>query len=79
MKAITAEDGVVEEQSSGAAAAQEPGMLRHTASGQGSGSAANALEAFLDSAAQPTSRHAQSYSRCSSKSTFRAYVQAQSA
>lgn len=37
------------------------------ASHQGSGGAASALEAFLDSAAQPTSRqvqHAQSYSRC---------------
>ena len=60
----TAEDGPAEEVTTGAAA-EEPGILQHTVSQQGSGSAASALDAFLDSAAQPTSRHAQSYSRYS--------------
>ena len=54
-------DGAADEQGSAA----EGGTP--LSSQQGSGSAATALEAFLDSAAQPTSRtqiqHAQSYSR----------------
>ena len=75
-----AADDVAAQQVTSQAAAEEPGTLRHTASQQGSGSAANALEAFLDSAAQPTSRHAQSYSRySSSSSTPRVSVQAYSA
>ena len=64
VKYSTAEDGPAEEVTTGVAA-EEPGMLRPTVSQPGSGSAASALEAFLDSAAQPTGRHAQSYSRYS--------------
>ena len=67
MQHSAAEDDAAQEVTSGAAV-EEPDTLGHTASQQGSGSAANALEAFLDSAAQPTSRHTQSYSRYSSSS-----------
>ena len=50
----------------GADAASQPATPA-AAFHQGSGNAASALEAFLDSAAQPTNRqmqHAHSYSRC---------------
>ena len=50
----------------GADAASQPATPA-AGSQQGSGNAATALEAFLDSAAQPTNRqmqHAHSYSRC---------------
>lgn len=53
-----AENGAGQEQTSTAAEIGTP-----AASQQGSGNAASALEAFLDSAAQPTSRYSQSYSR----------------
>ena len=68
MEVSAAENGAAEDPTS-AAAAQEASTLRHTSSEQGSGNAANALETFLDSAAQPTSRHSHSFSRYCSSST----------
>ncbi len=64
--AMPADDA--QDEQDGAALAADPGTPAAT-SQQGSGNAASALEAFLDSAAQPSNRqmqHAQSYSRWAS-------------